>query len=280
MYPIAAMRRVLEVSASGYSAWLKRVPPARADRDRELTGHLERIHERFDRTHGVPRVYAELKEEGDRVARKRIARLMKGAGLAGVSRRSKTFTTVRDAGRRPARRIRWTGSSLRTGPTRLGWRTSRTSRRGPDSRISRLCEGVRSRRIVGWAMANHLRTELVLHALHMAVAQRRPGRGVHHSDQRSRYTSIGFGQRRAEAGVRPSMGSVGDCYARREVREFLRGRPECELLARHRYRTPAEGRMSVFRFIEGWYHPHRRHLAPGQIPPVNFEKKHRGEAAA
>jgi putative transposase len=129
------------------------------------------------------------------------------------------------------------------------------------------------RRVVGWAMANHLRTELVLDALDMAIEQRRPDSVVHHSDQGCQYTSIAFGARCREAGVRPSMGSVGDCYDNAMCESFF-ATLECELLGRRRFATQAQARVAVFRFIEGWYNPHRRHSALGYLSPMNFEKRH------
>lgn len=130
-----------------------------------------------------------------------------------------------------------------------------------------------SRRIVGWAMATHLRKELVLDALDMALWQRRPGSVIHHSDQGSQYTSLAFGRRCDEADVRPSMGSVGDCYDNAMAESFF-STLECELLDRYRFETKAEAKNAVFRYIEGWYNPHRRHSALGYESPMNFETSH------
>jgi putative transposase len=127
-------------------------------------------------------------------------------------------------------------------------------------------------------MATHLRSELVLDALNMAVAQRRPAGVIHHSDQGCQYTSLAFGLRCGEAGVRPSMGSVGDCYDNAMCESFF-ATLECELLARRRFATQADARMAVFTFIEGRYNPHRRHSALGYLSPVNFERA-RMESAA
>ena len=129
-----------------------------------------------------------------------------------------------------------------------------------------------SRRIVGWAMETHLRTELVLQALNLALWQRRPAAVIHHSDQGSQYTSIAFGQRCREAGVRPSMGSVGDCFDNAMCESFF-ATLECELLDRRRFKTQIEARMAVFDFIEGWYNPHRRHSALDYHSPINYERK-------
>ena len=133
-----------------------------------------------------------------------------------------------------------------------------------------------SRRIVGWSMAKHLRTVLVLAALEMALDQRKPESVIHHSDQGSQYSSIVFGQRCRVAGVRPSMGSVGDCYDNAMCESFL-ARLECELLDRERFETRAEARMAVFSFIE--YNPHRRHSALAYQSPIAYEKKHQLELA-
>ena len=123
--------------------------------------------------------------------------------------------------------------------------------------------------MVGWAMATHLRTELVLDALNMAVAQRRPTQVIHHSDQGCQYTSLAFGLRCREAGVRPSMGSVGDAYDNALCESFF-ATLECELLDRRRFATQVEARLAVFDFIEGWYNPHRRHSALDYESPLEL----------
>jgi putative transposase len=128
-----------------------------------------------------------------------------------------------------------------------------------------------SRRIVGWAMATHLKTELVLDALEMALEQRRPGEVVHHSDHGCQYTSLAFGKRCGEMGVKPSMGSVGDAYDNAMAESFF-ATLECELLNRRRFKTQVEARHAIFRFIEGWYNPHRRHSALGNRSPISYEK--------
>jgi putative transposase len=128
-----------------------------------------------------------------------------------------------------------------------------------------------SRRVVGWSMATHLRSELVLAALNMALDQRRPEAVIHHSDQGTQYTSVAFGQRCRAAGVRPSMGSVGDCFDNAMCESFF-ATLECELLDRRRFRNPVEARMAVFEFLEGWYNLHRRHSALGYLSPAEFEK--------
>jgi putative transposase len=127
-----------------------------------------------------------------------------------------------------------------------------------------------SRRIVGWSMATHLRPELVLEALNMALGQRRPAAVIHHSDQGSQYTSLTFGKRCVEAGVPPSMGSVGDCFDNAMCESFF-ATLECELLDRRHFKTQIEARLAIFEFIEGWYNPHRRHSAIGYLSPIDYE---------
>jgi putative transposase len=127
-----------------------------------------------------------------------------------------------------------------------------------------------SRKIVGWSMANHLRAELVLDALEMAIGQRKPANVIHHSDQGSQYTSLAFGRRCREAGVRPSMGSVGDAYDNAMCESFF-ATLECELLDRRRFASQAEARMACFSFIEGWYNPVRLHSALGYRSPMTYE---------
>ena len=134
-----------------------------------------------------------------------------------------------------------------------------------------------SRRVVDWAMETHLRTELVLAALNMALGQRRPADVIHHSDQGTQYTSIAFGTRCQQAGVRPSMGSVGDCFDNAMAESFF-ATLECELLERRSFKTQVEARMAVFDFIEGWYNPHRRHSALDYHSPINYERSHQLKA--
>ena len=124
---------------------------------------------------------------------------------------------------------------------------------------------------MGWAMETHLRTALVLAALEMAVRQRQPRDVIHHSDQGCQYTALAFGQRCRAAGVRPSMGSVGDCYDNALCESFF-ATLECELLDRVSLRTPADARLAVFDFIEGWYNTQRRHSSLAYESPMNFEQ--------
>ena len=272
IYPITTMCRVLEVSTSGYYAWRDREPSARRRQDEELSERIRRFHARSDGTYGSPRILADLQESGERVGRKRVARLMQAEGLEGVSRRKKSRTTKRDTSSRPAPDL-VDRDFTAEGPDRLWVADITYVPTWAGFLYLAVVLDAWSRRVVGWAMATHLRTELVLDALEMALVQRRPSDVVHHSDQGCQYTSLAFGRRCLEAGVRPSMGSVGDCFDNALCESFF-ATLECERIDRRTYRTRDEARRDLFSFIEGWYNPHRRHSSLGQISPAEFERRH------
>jgi putative transposase len=265
------MCRTLGVSPSGYYAWVSRAPSSRSLAGAALMERIKTIHEESRETYGMPRVHAELSEQGERVSRKRVARLMKAAGLQGISRRKWIRTTVRSAEASPAPDL-VDRDFTAAGPDRLWVADITYIATWAGFLYLAVVLDAWSRRVVGWAMATHLRTELVLDALNMAIWRRRPKEVVHHSDQGTQYTSIDFGKRCRELGVRPSMGSVGDCYDNALAESFF-ATLECELLDRHRFKTQAEARMAVFDFIEGFYNPQRRHSSIGQISPINYERR-------
>jgi len=272
MYHVATMCRVLGVSPSGYYAWRSRPPSARAQADAALSGRLRAIHARSRGTYGVPRVQAELATEGTRVSRKRVARLMRAAGLVGVSRRKAFHTTVRDRDAHPAPDLverDFTASA----PDRLWVADITYVPTWAGFLYLAVVVDAFSRRVVGWAMALHLRTELVLAALEMALGQRRPESVIHHSDHGCQYTSIAFGRRCREAGVRPSMGSVGDAYDNALCESFF-ATLECELLDRTTFKAQAEARLAVFDFIEGFYNPQRRHSSIDYLSPMDYERRY------
>jgi putative transposase len=266
------MCRVLEVSTSGYYAWRSRPASKRAREDAVLLRRIRTIHAASRETYGVPRVYQEFVENHEAVGRDRIARLMRRAGLQGISPRRFVTTTRRDEVARPApdlveRRFQAVGpnqlwvADITYVPTWAGFL------------YLAMVLDVFSRKVVGWAMATHLRTELVLDALQMASRQRNPESVIHHSDQGCQYTSLAFGKRCEQLGVRPSMGSVGDAYDNAMAEPFF-ATLERELLDRTRFQTQAEARMAVFEWIEGWYNPQRRHSSIGYLSPNEFERRH------
>ena len=273
-HSVTRMCQLLEVSASGYYAWRKRPPSRRALDDAVLQAEIEAIHRQSRATYGVPRIYAELQDEGTRVSRKRIAKLMRRAGLEGATRRKKAWTTQKDRDARPAPDLVERDFSSE-GPDRLWVADLTYLPTWAGFLYLSVVLDAWSRKIVGWAMATHLRTELVLNALNMALGQRNANEVIHHSDQGCQYTSIAFGLRCKEAGVRPSMGSVADCYDNAMCESFF-ATLECELLDKKPLRTKAEARMAVFDFIEGWYNPHRRHSSIGYVSPNRFERENQG----
>lgn len=268
---MATMCRVLGVSTSGYYAWLRRSLSARAREDEVLRKRIATIHASSRGTYGAPRILAELRTQGFQVGRKRVARLMREAGLRGMSRRKWVTTTERDATASAAADLVQREFSA-SGPNRL-WVADITYVPTWEGFLYlAVILDVWSRRIVGWAMAAHLRTELVLEALEMALRQRCPDEVIHHSDHGCQYTSIAFGKCCQEAGVKPSMGSVGDCFDNAMCESFF-ATLECELIDRQSFRTRVEARREVFEFIEGWYNTHRRHSALGYNSPAEYERR-------
>lgn len=270
-HPIATMCHVLEVSPSGYYAWRKRPLSARARADVELTAQIEAIHRDSRGTYGAPRVHAELAAQGIHVGRKRVARLMRAAHVQGVSRRKQFVTTRRDPTASPAPDLVERQFQV-SAPNRLWVADITYIPTATGFLFLAVVLDAWSRRVVGWAIATHLRTELVMDALDMALRARRPRRVIHHSDHGSQYTSITFGLRCREAGVQPSMGSVGDAYDNALCESFFASL-ECELLDRRRFTTQAEARLAVFDYIEGWYNSRRRHSALDYLSPIAYEKR-------
>ena len=270
MHKIRKMCRALGVSPSGYYAWCEREPSERAKADAQLSLKIHAIHEQSRGTYGVPRVHAMLAAEDIFVGRKRVARLMKLAGLEGISRRKK-YKSTRDKDASPAPDL-VERAFVATAPNQL-WVADITyvhTRAG--FLYLAVVLDVFSRRVVGWAMANHLRTELVIDALDMAVGQRQPSTVIHHSDQGCQYTSVAFGLRCRAVGVKPSMGSVGDAYDNAMCESFF-ATLECELLDRRRFETIAEAEMAIFDFIEGFYNTRRIHSALDYRSPVEYERQ-------
>ncbi len=275
-WPIATQCRVLGVSLSGYYAWRTRPPSKRAQVDADLKAHIKVFHTRSDSTYGAPRIWKDLMDMGIRVSKKRVARLMCEIGICGVSRRKSTQTTVKAQKANKAPDLVKRDFSVATVnklwvadityvPTWSGFLY-----------LSVVVDAF-SRRVVGWAMATHLQSELVISALNMALYQRRPQDVIHHSDQGAQYTSIAFGKRCREAGVRPSMGSAGDCYDNALCESFF-ATLESELINRRSFRTHKEARLAIFSYIEGWYNPHRRHSSIAYHAPIVYEKLHLSQA--
>jgi putative transposase len=270
------MCAVLGVSKSGYFAWRKREPSARAREDERLGERIVEIHDASRGTYGVPRLHAELQEEGVKIGRKRVAKLMKANDLQGVSRRKGYKTTVKGRDRHGIPDLVERDFTA-TAPDQLWVADITYVPTWSGFVFLAVVLDVFSRKIVGWSMATHLRTELVLDALNMAITIRKPEGVVHHSDQGCQYTSIAFGLRCKRHGVRPSVGSVGDCYDNAMCESFF-ATLECELIERSSFETKTQAKMELFGFIEGFYNPRRRHSALGYLSPDSFERKYLQEA--
>jgi putative transposase len=271
-FPVRQMCRLLRVSVSGFYAWRDRPMSQRRSTDVALLACIQAIHRKSRGYYGAPNIHAELREEhGTRVGCKRVARLMRGAGLKGVSPTAFVRTTTSEAGAAVHmdlvnRRFRATSADqlwvadVTYIPTWAGYL------------YLAIVLDVFSRKVVGWSMQDHLRTELVLAALNAAIVQRRPKNVIHHSDHGSQYTSECFGKRCQQVNVVPSMGTVGDAYDNAMAESFF-ATLEREVLSRRTFKTHAEARMAIFEWIEGWYNPHRRHSGIGRLSPNNFERR-------
>jgi putative transposase len=270
-HSIALMCRVLGVSRSGFHAWQARKPSGRALEDARLTVRIAEIHTQFRGVYGSPRIHAELVlADGERVGRKRVERLMRAAGISGLIRRRRGRTTIRVPGVRVCEDL-VDRAFAADGPDRL-WVADITYLRTWEGWLYLAAvQDVFSRRIVGWSMADHMRTELVLDALAMALEHRRPAPGlVHHSDQGSQYVSLAFGQTARAAGIAQSMGSRGDCFDNAVAESFFATLKK-ELVNRRPWPTKAELRSEIFDYIETFYNRQRRHGTLGMRPPADFE---------
>lgn len=277
--PIATMCRVFGVSESGFHAWRRRPPSRRVQRDRELRVALRAAHARSDGTYGAPRLREDLREAGHQVGQKRIARLMRADGLIGVSKRRGPAGPRRQAPESPPAPDLVKRAFRATAPNQLWVADITYVPTASGFLYLAIVLDVFSRRVIGWAMRETLHTRVVLDALDMAAMQRRATDVIHHSDQGSQYSAFAFGQRCRTLGVRPSMGSRGDAYDNAMAESFF-STLECECLAKHRFTSHTEARMVLFRYIEGWYNPHRRHSALGQRSPLAFEQLHAVQSLA
>src|SRR3954470_12479744 len=261
------MCRVLAVSRSGYHAWQTREPSARARDDERLLARIREIHAENSEVYGSPRIPDELVlADGERIARKRVERLMRQAGISGLRARKRGRTTIRVPGVRVCEDL-VDRAFLASARDRL-WVADITYLRAWEGWLYLVAvQDVFSRRIVGWSMADHMRSELVCDALHMALAQRRPEPGlIWHSDQGSQFVALAFGQQARAAGIAQSMGSKGDCFDNAVAESFFATLKK-ELIHRRSWPFKAELRSEVFDYIEVFYNRQRRHSALGNRSP-------------
>jgi putative transposase len=277
-HKIAVMCRLLGVSRSGYHAWAKRSPSARSRRDEQISAAIRHIWERSRRTYGAPRVHIELRLDHDiRCGRKRVARLMRTAGIEGCHRRRRGLTRRDPLAPSSADLVE--RDFRPSAPDRL-WIADITQRWTDEGWLYlAVVIDAFSRRVIGWSMAAHLRTELVLDAFNMAVWNRRPDHGlVHHSDHGCQYTSLAFGRRLRDAGIVGSMGSVGDCYDNAAAESFF-ATLKTELLTRRSWATRAEATTAIFEYIEAFYNRRRRHSTLDYLSPADYEDQNAAASA-
>jgi putative transposase len=271
-HPVSRLAGVLGVSRTGYHSWENRPVSARRTEDEQLKVRIKEIHTASFGIYGAPRVHAELADAyGINVGKKRVARLMRELDIQGVSRRGK-------------RRGRKTTEEAPAAPDLVRRDFSATSPNElwvADITYIPTWEGwlflaavvdVCTKRCCGWSMRNDLSADLVVDALGMAVTLRRPqGDTIHHSDRGSQYRSLAIGKTLKESGIMASMGSKGDAFDNAAAESFM-ATIKTELIYRNRFKTNDEARLAVFKYIEGFYNPTRRHSALGYKSPAEYEK--------
>jgi putative transposase len=270
-YPVTVLCRLVGVSRTGYYAWAKRSPSRRAATDAVLTEEIRRLHGESRQTYGSPRVHAALCASGTRVSRKRVIRLLRAAGLRGCGVQRRMRTTVSDPDATPAPNLvqrrfdvgeldRVWVTDIPYVPTGEGWLY-----------LAVLLDAC-SQRVIGWAMADHLRTELALEALAMALRERRPAGGglVHHSDRGCQYTAGAYQAMLTAHGIDCSMRRTGDCLDNALAESFF-ATLKRELLPPGGWPTRAAARAAVFEWLGVWYNRRRLHSSLGYRSPFDFE---------
>jgi putative transposase len=271
VFPITLLCRLLDVSRAGYYAWVRRPLSQRAQDDAALTEDIKAIHGKSRQTYGVPRIHATLREHGHGVSRKRVARLMHTAGLRGCGRRRRVRTTTSDPQATPAPNV--VARQFTVDDVNRLWITDLTYLWTAEGWLYLAAMlDAHSRRVIGWAMADHLRVELALEALQMALRDRRPRSGelVHHSDRGSQYTAGAYQTVLEVHGIRCSMSRKGNCLDNAMAESFF-ATLKRELMPEEGWRTRAEARAAVFEWIAVYYNRQRRHSSIGYLPPVDFE---------
>ena len=277
---VVRLCRVLSVSSSGFYAWQHRQPSQRQRADSQLIDHIRNVHANSHFTYGAPRVHAELRATGTRVGKKRVARLMRVAGLAGRCPKRFRRTTI------PA----VTSAAQPPDLVRRDFNPSEPDRLWiSDITYVRTWEGwlylavildAFSRRVVGWALADHLRTELATNALHMALTSRQPAVGlVHHSDRGGQYLSAAYIGMLAGYGVRSSVGRPGTCWDNAAAESFF-ATLKTELIHRAVWPTRQHARTAIFQYVEGFYNRLRRHSTLDYRSPADFEADHHSATLA
>jgi putative transposase len=273
-YPVALMCQVLEVSRGGYYDWTARSgsePGPRQKRNQELVEKIRRVHEQSRRRYGSPKVYKELKAQGQSVSENTVARLMRQAQIRSVVSKRFRVRTTDSAHGHPVAPNRLERCFERDLPNQA-WCADITYVRTDQgwlylAAVIDLC----SRKIVGWAMADHLRSELCQDALQMALARRKPqGELLHHSDRGVQYACGDYQRMLRESGLICSMSRAGDCYDNAVMESFFKTL-KVELVYQHDFASRAEATRAIFEYIEVFYNRQRRHSSLEYKSPEEFE---------
>ena len=273
-HPVAVLCSALGVSRSGFYDWRARGPSQRSVRDRRLVSHIRAAHKRSRGTYGRPRMQAELAEQGIDVGQRRIGRLMRSEGLAGVPRKRFRVTTTADERCQASPNL--LNREFSAERPNQAWVTDITYVQvGSQWLYLSVILDLFSRKVVGWAAEPHLRTDLCLQALRAAVAVRQPGKGLlHHSDRGCQYTSTEYQTELQRHGIVPSMSRKGDCWDNAVAESFF-GTLKTELVHRKAFRSLGEARAALGEYIHQFYNAHRRHSLLGRVSPNRFEESAR-----
>ena len=283
-YDVTVLCRLMKVSRSGFYAWLSRPQSKRAVADEVLTEQIRAAFDANRKVYGSPRIFTELAADGVHVGRKRIARLMRQADIIGCHRRKRSFSITSQNPKADVAPDLVDRQFSATAPNQL-WVADVTYVPTVQGWLYLACvTDVFSRMVLGWSMASHRKTDLVVDAVTMAVARRGghvPG-VIHHSDRGGEYTSHALERELRRHGALASMGSVADCFDN-AMAESLFATLECELFDQQpggRFESRRDAKLAVFDYLEAFYNPRRRHSALGQISPAQFEARHTAQSAA
>jgi putative transposase len=270
-YPVRVLCRTLQVSASGFYAWCRRGLSPRARGDALLKVEIRAAHAASNRTYGSPRILADLKANGQRVGRKRVARLMREEGIEGQrKRRFRTTTDSRHSHPVAANHLNRDFSASAPNEVWVSDITYIWTREG--WMFLAAIMDLFSRRVVGWSMDSHIDQTLVLEALGMALRTRQPKPGLlHHSDRGVQYAGADYQEQLREFGILCSMSRKGDCWDNAVAESFF-STLKSELVHRVDYVSRSQAKASVFDYIETFYNPRRRHSALGYLSPVEHER--------
>ena len=272
-YTVTIMCRVLDVSPAGYYAWRSRLESPRTAANRDLLDHIRRVHGDTRGRYGSPRIHVELKAQGRGVSRGRVERLMRRHGIRAIMARPRRVRTTDSRHDLPIAPNLLNRNFSAAAPNRV-WLTDITYVETDQGWLYLAAVmDLYSRRIVGWAMDDHLRTELPLAALNMAISTRRPGPNlIHHSDRGVQYASAGYRAALHAAGMQPSMSRTADCWDNAPMQSFFHTL-KTEQVYHQQYATRSQAKSDIFAYIEGFYNRTRRHSSIGYKAPIEVELK-------